>query len=48
MTEQEKLIADLGKPRLGERNLIRVRIRESKEFKVNFVCFFFSNKFNIN
>ncbi len=37
MTEQEKLIADLGKPRLGERNLIRVRIRESKEFKVNFV-----------
>lgn len=35
MTEQEKLIAELGKPRLGEKNLIRIRIRESKEFKVN-------------
>ena len=34
MTEQEKLIAELGKPRLGERNLIRIHIRESKEFKV--------------
>lgn len=34
MSEQEKLIAELGKPRLGERNLIRIRIRESKEFKV--------------
>ncbi|CAF3715207.1 unnamed protein product [Rotaria sp. Silwood1] len=33
MTEQEKLIADLGKPRLGEKNTIRIRIRESKEFK---------------
>jgi len=39
MTEQEKLIAELGKPRLGERNVIRVRIRESKEFKVNSVFF---------
>jgi hypothetical protein len=35
MTEQEKLIADLGKPKLGEKNTIRIRIRESKEFKVN-------------
>jgi len=35
MTEQEKIIAELGKPRLGEKNTIRVRIRESKEFKVN-------------
>ena len=34
MTEQEKLIAELGKPKLGERNTIRIRIRESKEFKV--------------
>lgn len=34
MTEQEKLIAELGKPRLGEKHTIRVRIRESKEFKV--------------
>ncbi|CAF1111567.1 unnamed protein product [Rotaria sordida] len=33
MSEHEKLIADLGKPRLGERNTIRIRIRESKEFK---------------
>ena len=37
MTEQEKLIADLGKPRLGERNVIRIRIRESKEFKVKLI-----------
>jgi hypothetical protein len=35
MTEQEKLVAELGKPRLGEKNIIRIRIRESKEFKVN-------------
>jgi len=34
MTEEQKLIAELGKPRLGERHVIRVRIRESKEFKV--------------
>lgn len=34
MTEHEKLIADLGRPRLGEKNTIRIRIRESKEFKV--------------
>lgn len=34
MTEEEKLIAELGKPKLGEKNSIRVRIRESKEFKV--------------
>lgn len=34
MTEQEKLIADLGKPKLGERNSMRIRIRESKEFQV--------------
>ncbi len=34
MTEEEKLIADLGKPKLGDRNIIRIRIRESKEFKV--------------
>lgn len=35
MSEQEKLIAELGKPKLGERKTLRVRIRESKEFKVN-------------
>lgn len=35
MTEEEKLIAELGKPKLGEKNMTRVRIRESKEFKVN-------------
>ena len=34
MSEEEKLIADLGKPKLGEKSTIRVRIRESKEFKV--------------
>ena len=34
MTEEEKLIAELGKPKLGEKNTVRVRIRESKEFKV--------------
>ncbi|CAF0962266.1 unnamed protein product, partial [Adineta ricciae] len=33
MTDHDKLIAELGKPRLGERSVIRVRIRESKEFK---------------
>lgn len=38
MTEQEKLIADLGKPKLGEKNTIRIRIRESKEFKVDRCC----------
>lgn len=34
MTEEEKLIADLGRPKLGDKNTMRVRIRESKEFKV--------------
>ena len=34
MSEEQKLIAEMGKPRLGERHVIRVRIRESKEFKV--------------
>ncbi len=34
MTEEERLIADLGKPKLGDRNTVRIRIRESKEFKV--------------
>ena len=34
MTEEEKLIADLGKPKLGDKNVTRIRIRESKEFKV--------------
>ncbi|CAF5190337.1 unnamed protein product, partial [Rotaria magnacalcarata] len=33
MTEQEKSIADLGRPRLGDKNTIRIRIQESKEFK---------------
>ncbi len=37
MTDEERLIADLGKPKLGEKNSIRVRIRESKEFKVKFI-----------
>jgi hypothetical protein len=42
MTEEEKLIADLGKPKLGDKNTIRIRIRESKEFKVEkSYCFFF-------
>jgi hypothetical protein len=36
LTEQEKIIAELGKPKLGEKDAIRVRIRESKEFKVIF------------
>jgi hypothetical protein len=44
LTEEEKLIAELGKPKLGEKNVIRIRIRESKEFKV---IIFFSN-FQIN
>lgn len=34
MTDEERLIADLGKPKLGEKNTLRIRIRESKEFKV--------------
>ncbi len=34
MTEDERLIAELGKPRLGDKSIIRIRIRESKEFKV--------------
>ncbi len=38
MTEEEKLIAELGKPKLGERHTLRIRIRESKEFKVNNIC----------
>ncbi|CAF3218250.1 unnamed protein product [Rotaria socialis] len=33
MTEEEKLIAELGKPKLGDKNILRIRIRESKEFK---------------
>nr|BAJ95058.1 predicted protein [Hordeum vulgare subsp. vulgare] len=33
MTDHDKLIAELGKPKLGERSVIRVRIHESKEFK---------------
>lgn len=33
ITEEEKLIADLGKPKLGDKNVTRIRIRESKEFK---------------
>ncbi|UJR08953.1 hypothetical protein I4U23_013205 [Adineta vaga] len=33
LTDHDRLIAELGKPRLGEKNVIRVRIRESKEFK---------------
>ena len=44
MTEHEKLIADLGKPKLGDRNTIRVRIRESKEFKVDQCVFYASPK----
>jgi len=46
MTEEEKLIADLGKPKLGDKNTIRIRIRESKEFKVrkkkSIFCFYLS------
>lgn len=34
MTEEERLIAELGKPKLGDKHTIRIRIRESKEFKV--------------
>lgn len=34
MTEEERLVADLGKPKLGEKHTMRIRIRESKEFKV--------------
>ncbi|CAF0879782.1 unnamed protein product [Adineta steineri] len=33
LTEHDKLVAELGRPKLGERNIIRVRIHESKEFK---------------
>ncbi|CAF4097809.1 unnamed protein product [Rotaria magnacalcarata] len=33
MTEEEKLIAELGKPKLGDKHTLRIRIRESKEFK---------------
>lgn len=48
MTEEEKLIAELGKPKLGEKNITRVRIRESKEFKVKssslFSFHFFSSE----
>lgn len=41
LTEEEKLVADLGKPKLGDKNTIRIRIRESKEFKVqkNYLSF---------
>ena len=34
MSEEERLVAELGKPKLGDKHSIRVRIRESKEFKV--------------
>ena len=34
LTEEEK-IALLGRPRLGDVTKIQIRIRESKEFKVN-------------
>ena len=34
MTEEEK-IALLGRPRLGDVTKIQIRIKESKEFKVN-------------
>jgi len=40
MSEEERLIAELGKPKLGDKNTIRIRIRESKEFKVEKTCFF--------
>lgn len=33
-TEQEK-VAILGRPRLGDLNRAQIRIKESKEFKVN-------------
>ncbi|CAF0882793.1 unnamed protein product [Adineta steineri] len=33
MSEEERLIADLGKPKLGDKHTVRIRIRESKEFK---------------
>jgi hypothetical protein len=35
MSEEERLIAELGKPKLGDKHIMRVRIRESKEFKVS-------------
>jgi hypothetical protein len=38
MSEEERLIAELGKPKLGDKNTIRIRIRESKEFKVEKTC----------
>ena len=40
LTEEEK-IALLGRPVLGDVTKIQIRIRESKEFKVNFklLCF---------
>ncbi len=41
MGEEERLIAELGKPKLGDKNTIRIRIRESKEFKVAKTSFFF-------
>ena len=41
MTEEEKLIAELGKPKLGDKNTLRIRIRESKEFKVENYCLFY-------
>jgi len=34
LTEEEK-VALLGRPRLGDITKIQIRIRESKEFKVN-------------
>jgi len=41
MSEEERLIAELGKPKLGDKNTIRIRIRESKEFKVQKNLFFY-------
>ena len=38
LTEEEK-IALLGRPVLGDVTKIQIRIRESKEFKVNFILF---------
>ena len=39
LAEEEKKVAELGAPRLGEITKLIIRIRESKEFKVGCACF---------
>lgn len=46
LSQQEKVVALLGRPKLGEIHKCEIRIKESKEFKVIFVNCDCSFKFN--